>query len=91
MSVGRYNAWRSAAAGLSVGPSIGGEREGGGEREKFIDNQTERECCSLVLNSATSTPRWIRQPGLRDMHDVCVLVCQCEYLCSKSSFSPSTQ
>jgi len=23
-------------------------------------------CCLLVLNSATSTPQWIRQPGPRD-------------------------
>ena len=33
---------------------------------------------SLVLDSVTSKPQWIRQPKPRDVvHDVCVFVCKC--------------
>ena len=31
----------------------------------------------MVLDSITSTPRWIRQPKQRDVHDVLVFVCKC--------------
>jgi hypothetical protein len=30
----------------------------------------KKRCCLLVLNSVTSPPQWIRQPQLREMHDV---------------------
>jgi hypothetical protein len=34
-------------------------------------------CCLLVLDSVTSTPQWIRQPGPRGcVHDVYVFVCK---------------
>ena len=39
--------------------------------------QPESVGCLLVLNSVTTTPRWICQPEPRDVHDVCVFVCKC--------------
>ena len=34
----------------------------------------ERKCCLLVRSSVISPPQWIRQPQLRGVHGVCVVV-----------------
>jgi len=47
---------------------------GDDDHKNFIGLEL-RECRLLVLNSVPSTPQWIRQPKPRDMHHVCVFVC----------------
>jgi hypothetical protein len=40
-----------------------------------VNRTAERVLCLLVLNSVTSTPQWIRQLEPREMHFLCLIVC----------------
>jgi hypothetical protein len=46
----------------------------------------------IGTNSVPTTPQYICHPMPRDVHDVCVIVCNCVYLCSKvlGPFIPRT-
>ena len=40
-----------------------------------VNRTAERVLCLFVLNSVTSTPMWIRQLEPREMHFLCLIVC----------------
>ena len=55
----------SRERGVSSSSGVGAA----GAKTNLFGGSKIRECCLLVLNSVNSTPQWIRQPELRDMHD----------------------